>query len=161
MASPAARAATKISRRAKKRSTVGRPGRVPRGQGLFMPSRSVIPTASFEMPLKDKLRIGCSGWGYDDWIRGFYPKFTPKSDYLKLNSGDCDSVEVDSSFYRNPGPATTKGWYKSTPPGLLFSMKMPPRITHEQKPKDVAHNAGWVHTSRKELRKKAGPLVPQ
>src|SRR5213592_28808 len=161
MASPAARAATKISRRAKKRSTVGRPGRVPRGQGLFMPSRSVIPTASFEMPLKDKLRIGCSGWGYDDWLGGFYPKDTPKSDYLKLYSGVFDSVEVDSSFYRNPGPATTKGWYKSTPPGFLFSMKMPRRITHEKKLKDVAENLGWFYTSAKELREKAGPLVAQ
>src|SRR5437773_4267383 len=66
------------------------------------------------MLLKDKLRIGCSGWGYDDWLGGFYPKDTPKSDYLKLYSGVFDSVEVDSSFYRNPGPATTKGWYKST-----------------------------------------------
>ena len=126
-----------------------------------MPSRSVIPTASFVMPLKDKLRIGCSGWGYDDWLGGFYPKDTPKSDYLKLYSGVFDSVEVDSSFYRNPGPATTKGWYKSTPAGFLFSMKMPRRITHEKKLKDVAENLGWFYTSAKELREKAGPLVAQ
>src|SRR5205809_283527 len=113
------------------------------------------------MSLKDKLRIGCSGWGYDDWLGGFYPKDTPKSDYLKLYSGVFDSVEVDSSFYRNPGPATTKGWYKSTPPGFLFSMKMPRRITHEKKLKDVAENLGWFYTSAKELREKAGPLVAQ
>src|SRR5213594_4276046 len=113
------------------------------------------------MSLKAKLRIGCSGWGYDDWLGGFYPKDTPKSDYLKLYSGVFDSVEVDSSFYRNPGPATTKGWYKSTPAGFLFSMKMPRRITHEKKLKDVAENLGWFYTSAKELREKAGPLVAQ
>src|SRR5436309_7924771 len=111
--------------------------------------------------LKDKLRIGCSGWRYDDWLGGFYPKGTPKSDYLNLYSGVFDSVEVDSSFSRNPGPATTKGWYKSTPPGFLFSMKMPRRITHEKKLKDVAENLGWFYTSAKELREKAGPLVAQ
>src|SRR5207245_1098329 len=38
------------------------------------------------MTLKDKLRVGCSGWGYDDWLGGFYPPDTPKSDYLKLYS---------------------------------------------------------------------------
>src|SRR5438309_11709226 len=105
MASPAARAATKISRRARKRSTVGRPGRVPRGQGEFMPSRSVIPTASFAMPLKDKLRLGCRGWGYDDWLGGFYRKDTAKSDHRQLDSGVFDSLDRDSSVQRNPGPA--------------------------------------------------------
>src|SRR5437867_8921266 len=85
------------------------------------------PHLRASMTLKDKLRVGCSGWGYDDWLGGFYPPDTPKSDYLKLYSSVFDCVEVDSSFYRNPGPAMTKGWYKSTPPGFLFAMKMPDR----------------------------------
>ncbi len=113
------------------------------------------------MALKDKLRVGCSGWGYDDWLGGFYPPATPKSEYLKLYSSVFDCVEVDSSFYRNPGPAMTKGWYKSTPPGFLFSMKMPKRITHEKKLKGVAENLGWFYASAKELREKCGPLVAQ
>ena len=113
------------------------------------------------MALKDKLRVGCSGWGYDDWLGGFYPPATPKSDYLRLYSSVFDCVEVDSSFYRNPGPAMTKGWYKSTPPGFLFAMKMPKRITHEKKLKEVAENVGWFYASAKELREKCGPLVAQ
>ncbi|HLQ42010.1 MAG TPA: DUF72 domain-containing protein, partial [Thermoplasmata archaeon] len=113
------------------------------------------------MALKDKLRVGCSGWGYDDWLGGFYPLDTPKSEYLKLYSSVFDCVEVDSSFYRNPGPAMTKGWYKSTPPGFLFAMKMPKRITHEKKLKGVAENLGWFYASAKELREKCGPLVAQ
>ena len=113
------------------------------------------------MTLKDKLRVGCSGWGYDDWLGGFYPPDTPKSDYLKLYSNVFDCVEVDSSFYRNPGPAMTKGWHKSTPPGFLFAMKMPKRITHEKKLKGVAENLGWFYASAKELREKCGPLVAQ
>ena len=113
------------------------------------------------MTLKDKLRVGCSGWGYDDWLGGFYPPDTPKSDYLKLYSSVFDCVEVDSSFYRNPGPAMTKGWYKSTPPEFLFAMKMPKRITHEKKLKGVAENLGWFYASAKELREKCGPLVAQ
>src|SRR6266566_3283681 len=113
------------------------------------------------MALKDKLRVGCSGWGYDDWLGGFYPPGTPKSDYLKLYGSVFDCVEVDSSFYRNPGPAMTKGWYKSTPPRFLFAMKMPKRITHEKKLKEVTENLGWLYASAKELREKCGPLVAQ
>src|SRR5207245_1637039 len=64
-------------------------------------------------------------------------------------------------FYRNPGPAMTKGWYKSTPPEFLFAMKMPKRITHEKKLKGVAENLGWFYASAKELREKCGPLVAQ
>src|SRR5574340_1336645 len=101
------------------------------------------------MALKDKLRIGCSGWGYDDWLDSFYPKDTPKSDYLPLYSSVLDCVEVDSSFYRNPGPATTKAWYKATPPGFLFTMKMPKRITHEKKLRQVTEQLGWFYASAK------------
>ena len=117
--------------------------------------------ASGRMSLKDKLRVGCSGWGYDDWLGGFYPPNTPKSDYLKLYSRVFDVVEVDSSFYRNPGPAVTKDWFKATPSGFRFAMKMPRRITHEKKLKDVAENLGWFYASAKELREKCGPLVAQ
>ncbi len=108
-----------------------------------------------------KLRIGCSGWGYDDWLGGFYPPHTPKSDYLKLYSRVFDAVEIDSSFYRTPGPAITKAWYKATPPGFTFAAKMPKRITHEKKLKGVEENLGWFHASMKELKEKCGPLVAQ
>lgn len=113
------------------------------------------------MSLKEKLRVGCSGWGYDDWLGGFYPPGTPKSDYLKLYSRVFDCVEVDSSFYRNPGPAMTKSWYKATPDGFLFAMKLPKRITHEKKLKNVSQELGWFYGSAKELRDKCGPLVVQ
>lgn len=113
------------------------------------------------MALKDRLRVGCSGWGYDDWIGGFYPPKTSKSDYLKLYSSVFDCVEVDSSFYRTPGPAMTKTWYRTVPSGFLFTMKMPKRITHEKKLKGVEENLGWFYASAKELQEKCGPLVAQ
>ena len=113
------------------------------------------------MALKDKLRIGCSGWGYDDWLGSFYPKETPKSEYLSLYSKVFDCVEVDSSFYRNPGAAMTKVWYKTAPPGFLFTMKMPRRITHEKKLRNVAQELGWFYASAAELKEKGGPLVAQ
>ncbi len=117
--------------------------------------------ARTRMALKDKLRVGCSGWGYDDWLGGFYPKSTSKSDYLKIYARVFDCVEVDSSFYRIPGPAMAKTWYKATPPAFLFAMKMPRRITHEKKLKGVGENLGWFYATAKDLREKCGPLVAQ
>src|SRR5438552_16484770 len=102
------------------------------------------------MALKDKLRVGCSGWGYDDWLGGFYPPDTPKSDYLRLYSSVFDCVEVDSSFYRDRGPAMTKGWYKSTLPGFLIAREMSNRIRHENKVKEVDENVSGVDASSKE-----------
>jgi uncharacterized protein YecE (DUF72 family) len=113
------------------------------------------------MVLKGKLRIGCSGWGYDDWLGSFYPDKTSKADYLPLYSRVFDCVEVDSSFYRNPGPAMTKSWFGATPSGFLFTMKMPKRITHEKKLRRVEQELGWFYASAKELKEKAGPLVAQ
>ena len=113
------------------------------------------------MALKEKLRIGCSGWGYDDWLGSFYPPGTAKSAYLTLYSRVFDVVEVDSSFYRNPGPAMTKTWYKTTPPGFTFAMKMPRRITHEKKLANVGQELEWFYASAKELRERCGPLVAQ
>ena len=69
--------------------------------------------AKAKSDLPAKLRIGCSGWGYDDWLGGFYPEGTPKSDYLKLYSNTFDVVEVDSSYYRIPQPAMTATWRRT------------------------------------------------
>src|SRR5439155_26281740 len=80
---------------------------------LFIVERCML-VASGHMSLKDKLRVGCSGWGYDDWLGGFYPPNTPKSDYLKLYSRVFDVVELDSSFYRNRGPALPQAWYRAS-----------------------------------------------
>ncbi|TLZ49899.1 MAG: DUF72 domain-containing protein, partial [Methanobacteriota archaeon] len=91
------------------------------------------PMAKAKSDLPAKLRVGCSGWGYDDWLGGFYPEGTPKSDYLKLYSNTFDVVEVDSSYYRIPQPAMTATWRRTVPDGFLFTAKFPKKITHEKK----------------------------
>src|SRR5437867_13395670 len=96
------------------------------------------PQLRASMTLKDKLRGGCSGWGYDDWLGGFYPPDTPKSDYLRLYSSVFDCVDVDSSFSRNPGPPLPKGGYKPTPPGFLAPLQVPRVVSQERKVKAVA-----------------------
>jgi len=111
--------------------------------------------------LSARLRVGCSGWGYDDWLGGFYPEGTPKSDYLKLYANTFDTVEIDSSYYRIPQPAMAANWRRTVPDGFLFTAKFPKKITHEKKLVQVEEPLSWVYKSMSELRDRLGALVVQ
>jgi uncharacterized protein YecE (DUF72 family) len=45
-------------------------------------------------------------------------------------------VEIDSTFYHPPAPHVAAHWAQVTPPGFLFSAKLPREITHERKLRD-------------------------
>ena len=47
-----------------------------------------------------EVRIGCSGWMYDDWRGRLYPEREPKRRWLELYAEAFDTVEVNSTFYR-------------------------------------------------------------
>jgi uncharacterized protein YecE (DUF72 family) len=78
------------------------------------------------------IRIGTSGWSYDDWVGPFYPPQTKAGDYLAFYTRHFDIVEVDSTFYRLPTARMAIGWAEHTPDGFSFALKMPRTITHEK-----------------------------
>ena len=78
------------------------------------------------------IRIGTSGWSYDDWVGPFYPAGMTSGDYLGHYAAQWDAVEVDSTFYRPPSRRTVQGWAARTPPDFAFALKMPNTITHEK-----------------------------
>lgn len=78
------------------------------------------------------IRIGTSGWSYDDWVGPFYPAGTGTGDYLNYYASQWDTVEVDSTFYRPPSRRMVQGWAARTPPGFTFALKIPNTITHEK-----------------------------
>ncbi|HPM25120.1 MAG TPA: DUF72 domain-containing protein [Phycisphaerae bacterium] len=78
------------------------------------------------------IRIGTSGWSYDDWVGPFYPPGTAKGEYLSHYATRFDTVEVDSTFYRPPSPAMISGWAQRTPAEFAFALKTPRVITHDQ-----------------------------
>src|SRR5437773_12288706 len=84
-------------------------------------------------PDPKRLRIGCSGWSYADWVGPFYPKDAKPGDYLHLYSTIFDAVEIDSTYYRTPSPLMVANWRKITTDGFIFSAKFPKKITHELK----------------------------
>lgn len=45
-----------------------------------------------------RVRIGCSGWSYDDWRGGLYPDGLPKRRWLERYAEVFDTVEVNATF---------------------------------------------------------------
>ncbi len=113
------------------------------------------------LPDAKKLKIGCSGWSYQDWVGPFYPKDTKPGDYLRLYSSVFDTVEIDSTYYRTPAPFMVSNWRRVTPEGFVFSAKFPKKITHEKKLRDVQEQLERFYKSMSELREKLGALLIQ
>ena len=85
--------------------------------------------------MKNKIHIGPAGWSYKDWEGVVYPqKPGSKFDPLNYLARFFDTIEVNSSFYRPPTPATTKSWAKRVAdnPAFTFTAKLHRVFTHER-----------------------------
>lgn len=76
------------------------------------------------------LYVGCAGWSLP---REHWPAFAQEGTHLERYATRFNSVEINSSFYRPHLPMTYARWASSVPPGFHFSVKLPTRITHEQR----------------------------
>jgi len=83
-------------------------------------------------PNMAELRIGTSAFTAAGWPGSFYPTGMQRHDFLTYYSTKFDSVEVASTFGHTPSRSTVKGWAEKTPPGFVFSVKVPQVITHEK-----------------------------
>jgi uncharacterized protein YecE (DUF72 family) len=84
------------------------------------------------------IKIGTSGFSYDDWIGPVYPEGLPASDQLGFYAREFTTVEINATFYRIPGVRTVEGWIRKTPPEFLFSVKAYRGLTHERENPDYA-----------------------
>ncbi|MFZ1757318.1 MAG: DUF72 domain-containing protein [Caldilineaceae bacterium] len=77
--------------------------------------------------------LGTASWTFPDWRSVFYPDGLADKDRLAWYATQCNSVEVNTSFYGLPAPSTLVQWVESVPPGFTFSLKAPKLITHERR----------------------------
>ena len=75
-----------------------------------------------------KLRFGCSGWDYQEWVGPFYRAATPSK--LAAYARVFDTAEINSTFYRAPVPGMVRGWVRYSPDGFVFAAKVPRTVTH-------------------------------
>ncbi|MFY9732968.1 MAG: DUF72 domain-containing protein [Candidatus Acidiferrales bacterium] len=108
-----------------------------------------------------EIRLGTSSFTADGWNGSFYPKGTRSSDYLGYYSSRFDTVEVDSTFYRCPTIEAVRNWALKTPPGFIFSLKVPRKITHEKVLVDCDKEFEQFVNTVDVLGEKLGPMVLQ
>ena len=75
------------------------------------------------------LIIGTSGWSYKEWIGPFYEKKTGMFSHYKKY---FNTTEINSTFYRYPSEGMIMGLLRNSPPGFVFSAKLPKLITHDK-----------------------------
>jgi uncharacterized protein YecE (DUF72 family) len=117
---------------------------------------------------KSQIHAGCQGWNYDDWTTRaggdpvFYPRGTKSSEMLSIYAKIFDTIEVDSTFYAIPPASSVESWYKKTPAGFTFSLKMPQEITHEHALRASSFEITDEFCERiKDLKEKLGVVLVQ
>lgn len=80
-----------------------------------------------------EIKIGTSGYSFDDWKGNFYPKDIQKGKMLDFYVQHFPVVEINSTYYRIPHPAVMANIEKKTPDGFEFIIKVPQDVTHKRK----------------------------
>jgi uncharacterized protein YecE (DUF72 family) len=77
--------------------------------------------------VSERFKIGTSGYSSPGQPpKGWYGVFSPeirgkRLDELEHYSQFFDTVEINSTFYRQPSPGMAKAWEKKTPPTFEFA----------------------------------------
>lgn len=109
------------------------------------------------------IRIGCSGWSYDDWRERFYPAGLAPARWLEHYAGTFDTVEVNATFYRLARRSTVERWLTQVPDGFCFAVKASRYLTHVRRLSDMERGVRRLLEPLEPLRAagRLGPLLWQ
>lgn len=79
-----------------------------------------------------KIRIGTSGYSFEDWKGVFYPEDIPKGKMLDFYAKEFKTVEINSTYYRIPNQAVFYHLNRKTPPDFEFISKVHQEVTHNR-----------------------------
>lgn len=80
-----------------------------------------------------EIRIGTSGYSFEDWRGNFYPGQIDKGKMLDHYQAYFNTVEINSTYYRIPHPAVMYNIAKKTKPEFEFIIKANQSLTHHRK----------------------------
>lgn len=103
--------------------------------------------------------IGTSGWQYGGWKGLFYPQTLPQKDWLRYYSKYFDTVEVNSTFYRQTRASTFKKWLAETARDFIFAVKGSRFITHIKRLGDAGDAVKLFFENAGVLEERKGPHV--
>ena len=108
-----------------------------------------------------RIRVGCSGWHYDDWRGRVYPAGLARSGWLSYYSGIFDTVELNNTFYRLPGESAITRWFAVTGSEFIFAVKGSRYITHVRRLEGVEAAVREFMERLTPLGSKLGPVLWQ
>jgi len=76
------------------------------------------------------MHVGTSGWSYAHWEGVLYPPGLPPRERLGVYARAFATVELNSSHYRWPRPASFERWRRESPEGFVWTVKAPRALTH-------------------------------
>jgi uncharacterized protein YecE (DUF72 family) len=111
----------------------------------------------------ERVRIGCSGWSYDEWRGGLYPEGLPSRRRLERYAEVFDTVEVNATFYRLPKEKTVRDWTEQVPGDFRFAVKSSRYLTHMKRLHDIADAVARFWEPLEPLRRshRLGPVLWQ
>ncbi|HWP26835.1 MAG TPA: DUF72 domain-containing protein [Xanthobacteraceae bacterium] len=108
-----------------------------------------------------RLRVGTSGYQYDHWRGVFYPADLPKSQWFAFYARHFDTVEINNTFYRLPGPHVFDAWAAAAPPRFLYALKFSRYGTHRKRLRDPARLIELFLSRARRLKSCLGPVLVQ
>lgn len=78
------------------------------------------------------VRIGTSGYSFEDWRGPFYPADLDKGKMLDYYAREFDTVEINTTYYRIPHPRVFEHMVRKTPESFDFMVKVPQSFTHRR-----------------------------
>ena len=109
-----------------------------------------------------KVRIGVSGWSYDEWRGDFYPAELNQNEELDFAASKFDTIEINGTFYSLTDPESCRHWRESTPADFVYAVKGSRYITHTKRLHDFKTPlSNFLASGVLELEEKLGPTLWQ
>lgn len=106
-----------------------------------------------------RIRVGTSGWAYDDWQGAFYPPNLPSNQRLPFYREYFSTVEVNATFYRIPPETTLDKWREQAGEGFPMAVKGNRHITHTLRLRDCETAMTRLFERLDRLGDAMGPVV--
>ena len=78
------------------------------------------------------VRVGTSGYSFEDWRGSFYPPEIEKGKMLDYYVRHFPTVEINSTYYGIPHPRVFANMVRKVPEGFDFMVKVPQSFTHRR-----------------------------
>lgn len=84
-----------------------------------------------------RVYVGLPIWANDVWLGKIYPPTARNRDFLHHYTRQFNTIELNTTHYRIPDPATIRHWKAEATPGFRYCPKFPQSISHDKALRDA------------------------